>query len=55
MIIYIVKNDRDEEVAAYTDQQHARVFVEQFEEATFRQYNVEELVCDISTEGASVA
>ncbi len=55
MIIYIVKNERDEEVAAYTDQQHARLFAEQFEEATFQQCNVEELVCDISTEGASVA
>lgn len=53
MTIYIVKNERDEEVAAYTNQQHARLIAEQFEEFTFRRYTVEELPCKTSIDESS--
>jgi hypothetical protein len=54
MNIYIVKNERDEEVAAYTDAQHAKLIAAEFELATLQRYRVEELLCELDAEESSV-
>ncbi len=46
MTIYIVKNERDEEVAAYTNPQPAESIAEQLQAATLQRYCVEKLVVD---------
>ncbi len=46
MSIYLVKNERNEEVAAYTDPQPAVYVAEQLQSATLQHYRVEELVVD---------
>lgn len=46
MSIYIVKNERNEEVAAYTEPRSAEYVAEQLQSATLQQYTVEELVVD---------
>lgn len=43
MAIYIVKNELDEEVSAYTHLQQAEDMAEQLRSATFQRYSVEEL------------
>ena len=49
MSIYIVKNERHEEVAAYTDPQPAKHIAEQLQSATLQHYSVEEVVVDWSS------
>lgn len=46
MSIYLVKNERDEEVSAYTDPTKAEYLAEQLETATLQHYSVEELALD---------
>ncbi len=46
MSIYIVKNERNEEVAAYTEPSPAEYIAEQLRTATLQPYTVEELVVD---------
>ncbi len=46
MSIYIVKNERNEEVAAYTEPKPAEYIAEQLQSATLQRYRVEELVVD---------
>ncbi len=46
MSIYLVKNERNEEVAAFTDPQPAKSIAEELQSATFQLYHVEELVLD---------
>jgi len=41
MSIYIVKNDRDEEISSYTDEQRARFFADQLQALFGRLYRVE--------------
>jgi hypothetical protein len=43
MNIYIVKNERNEKVAAYTDAQHAKLIAVEFEQVTVQRHHVEEL------------
>lgn len=50
MNIYVVKNERNEEVAAYTDAQHAKKIAAEFEQATVHRYHVEELRCEDEVE-----
>lgn len=50
MNIYVVKNERNEEVAAYTDAQHAKRVAAEFEQATVRRHHVETLKCETETE-----
>lgn len=45
MSIYVVKNERNEEVSSYTDRQRAKYFAEQLQFQFFQQYRVEELIC----------
>ena len=44
MSIYIVRNERDEEVSAYTDKQRAESMAVELETATYHEHSVEELV-----------
>jgi hypothetical protein len=44
MSIYIVKNERNEEISAYTDLQWAKSIAEQLQSTFSRHYSVEELV-----------
>lgn len=44
MSIYIVKNERNEEVSAYTDLHRAKFFAEQLQFLFARHYCVEELI-----------
>lgn len=46
MSIYLVKNELNEEVSAYTDLQRAKDLAEQLQSATFERYCVEEVVLD---------
>lgn len=46
MSIYLVKNERNEEVIAYTDLQRAEYLAEQLQSATLKPYSVVELVVD---------
>lgn len=46
MTIYIVKNERNEEVAAYTSPQPAESIAEELRSATLQHYSVEELVVE---------
>lgn len=46
MSIYLVKNEIDEEVTAYTDLQLAEYLAEQLQADTRQQYHVEELIVD---------
>ncbi len=48
MSLYLVKNERNEEVSAYTTPQRAERLAEQLETATFQRYVVEELIVDLS-------
>lgn len=48
MSIYIVKNERNEEVSAYTDLQRAKYFAEQLQSQFFQHYSVEELIHNFS-------
>ncbi len=50
MNIYVVKNERDEEVAAYTDAQHAKQVAAEFELVTVQRYHVEMLACETDAE-----
>ena len=43
MSIYIVKNEHNEEISSYTDQQRARFFAEQLQALFGRLYRVEVL------------
>jgi len=43
MSIYIVRNERNEEVSAYTNKQRAESIVVELEIATFHQHSIEEL------------
>jgi hypothetical protein len=47
MTIHIVRNNRNEEVAAYTDKQYAILVAEELKNARQEDYRVEELVCEI--------
>lgn len=49
MTIYIVKNQNDEEISAYSHLKQAEEIAEQLREATFQQYIVEELVEEFTT------
>jgi hypothetical protein len=49
MSIYIVKNERNEEVSAYTDPQRAKDDAEQFQSLFSQQFSVEELILDASS------
>jgi heat shock protein HspQ len=51
MTIHIIVNDRNEEVAAYTDKQQASLIAEELEEASLEHYHVEELACEIPPKG----
>ncbi|OIQ88231.1 hypothetical protein GALL_298830 [mine drainage metagenome] len=44
MSIYIVKNERNEEISAYTDLQWAKYMAEQLQSTFARHFSVEELV-----------
>jgi hypothetical protein len=44
MSIYIVRNERNEEVSAYTNKQQAESLAVDLETATFHQHSIEELV-----------
>lgn len=46
MSIYLVKNERNEELIAYTDPQRAEYLAEQLQSATLKPYSVVELVVD---------
>lgn len=46
MSIYLVMNEIDEEVTAYTDLQQAEYLAEQLQADTRQQYHVEELIVD---------
>lgn len=48
MSIYIVRNERNEEVSAYTNRQEAESLAVVLETATFHQHSIEELVVDDS-------
>jgi hypothetical protein len=48
MTIYIIRNNRKEEVAAYTDKQRASLIAEELEDASLDRYYVEELICEIT-------
>lgn len=54
MTIHIVRNEHGDEVAAYTDYQHARLTAAEFEYFSARQFTVETLICEISTEDKAV-
>lgn len=43
MTIYIVRNERNEEVSAFTDQYRAEHLAELLQSDSFRRYTVEEL------------
>lgn len=43
MSIYIVKNERNEEVTAYTDAERANYIAEQLESATLQSYSIEKV------------
>jgi hypothetical protein len=51
MSIYIVKNERNEEISSYTDQQRARFFAEQLQSLFGRLYRVEVLTRDSGISG----
>jgi hypothetical protein len=46
MSIFIVRNEFDEEVTAYTDHQQAEYLAEQLQADTRQQYRVEELIVE---------
>lgn len=46
MTIYIVRNERNEEVSAYTDLQRASYLAEELQDVTLRPHSVEELDFD---------
>ena len=52
MSIYIIRNERDEEVSAYTDKQRAENIAVELETATHHQYGVEELVMNDDRQAA---
>ncbi len=46
MSIYIVKNERNDEVAAFTSPQQANFIADELQSATMQQYRVVEMVVD---------
>ena len=50
MTLYIVKNERNEEVSAYTDIQRAMYLAEQLQSEFFQDYRVEELSSESENE-----
>ena len=46
MSICIVRNERNEEVSAYTNKQRAESIAVELEAATFHQHSIEELAAD---------
>ncbi len=46
MTIYIVRNERDEEVAAYTSPKPAESIAAELQSATLQPYSVEKLVVE---------
>lgn len=53
MSIYIVKNERNEEVSSYTDAQRAKDSAEQFQSIFSQEFSVEELIVDANSLSAS--
>jgi hypothetical protein len=45
MTLHIVLNERNQEVAAYTDKQQATLIANELEAASQERYRVKELVC----------
>ena len=45
MLIYIVKNEQNEEISAYTSLQRAKFVADQLQSEFFHRYIVEELAC----------
>jgi len=52
MTIYVVKNERNEEVSSYTDLKRAKYFAEQLQFLFFQHYRIEELVCESKDVGS---